>query len=267
MAFDSTKPSTADNYSTGYTANIRANLAYVLTWGEGDSVTGTPPTNAKRYNVTNGVFEKYNGSAWVEMTLSYAKLASPTFTGTPAAPTAAADTNTTQLATTAFVVGQAGSASPAMNGSAAAGSSARYARQDHVHPTDTSRAPLASPNFTGTPQVSGNNIWHAGSFNPANYLPLTGGTVNGTLTVSGVSGSYTGTFYLGSRHIRNVTASNAWEMVNAANSAVIHTFYNTGEFMAAGLLKGNGGGAGLGQITISTSAPSGGSDGDLWLQY
>lgn len=33
----------------------------------------------------------------------YAPLASPTFTGTPAAPTAAAGTNTTQLATTAFV--------------------------------------------------------------------------------------------------------------------------------------------------------------------
>jgi len=37
---------------------------------------------------------------------SYALLASPTFTGTPLAPTAAADTNTTQLATTAYVVGQ-----------------------------------------------------------------------------------------------------------------------------------------------------------------
>lgn len=33
-----------------------------------------------------------------------APLASPTFTGTPAAPTAAAGTNTTQIATTAFVL-------------------------------------------------------------------------------------------------------------------------------------------------------------------
>jgi hypothetical protein len=37
---------------------------------------------------------------------SYAPLASPTFTGTPAAPTASVDTNTTQIATTAFVVAQ-----------------------------------------------------------------------------------------------------------------------------------------------------------------
>ena len=36
-----------------------------------------------------------------------APTASPTFTGTPVAPTAAADTNTTQIATTAFVIGQA----------------------------------------------------------------------------------------------------------------------------------------------------------------
>jgi hypothetical protein len=35
-----------------------------------------------------------------------APTASPTFTGTPIAPTAAADTNTTQIATTAFVIGQ-----------------------------------------------------------------------------------------------------------------------------------------------------------------
>lgn len=80
-----------------------------------------------------------------------ANLASPTLTGTPAAPTAAADTNTTQLATTAFVVGQASSTSPVMNGTAAIGTSLKYARADHVHPSDTSRAPLASPTFTGTP--------------------------------------------------------------------------------------------------------------------
>jgi hypothetical protein len=38
--------------------------------------------------------------------IRYAKIASPTLTGIPAAPTPAVDTNTTQLATTAYVVGQ-----------------------------------------------------------------------------------------------------------------------------------------------------------------
>lgn len=41
---------------------------------------------------------------------SKADTASPTFTGTPAAPTAALNTNTTQLATTAFVVAEAADA-------------------------------------------------------------------------------------------------------------------------------------------------------------
>lgn len=40
---------------------------------------------------------------------------------------------------------------PKMNGTAAVGSETAYAKGDHVHPTDTSRAPLASPALTGTP--------------------------------------------------------------------------------------------------------------------
>lgn len=61
----------------------------------------------------------------LDVTLSAkAPLASPTFTGTPTAPTAATATSTNQLATTAFVT----------NRLAAAG-----------------YAPLASPTFTGTP--------------------------------------------------------------------------------------------------------------------
>lgn len=82
-----------------------------------------------------------------------APLASPALTGTPTAPTAAADTNTTQVATTAYVVGQASSDTPLSNGTAAAGTSVKYARADHVHPTDTSLAPKASPTFTGTVTV------------------------------------------------------------------------------------------------------------------
>jgi len=45
------------------------------------------------------------------VTLDGAPLASPTFTGTPAAPTAAADTNTTQIATTAYVQTELGAVS------------------------------------------------------------------------------------------------------------------------------------------------------------
>ena len=63
------------------------------------------------YNST-GVYRRWttnSGSTWTSWTLvqatisNYATKASPTFTGTPNAPTAASGTNTTQIATTAFV--------------------------------------------------------------------------------------------------------------------------------------------------------------------
>ena len=71
-----------------------------------------------------------------------APLASPALTGTPTVPTAAADTDTTQIASTAFVIGQAGTITPLVNGTAEVGVSTSFSRQDHIHPTDTSRAPL-----------------------------------------------------------------------------------------------------------------------------
>lgn len=84
-----------------------------------------------------------------------APLASPALTGTPTAPTAATGTNTTQLATTAYVqqelAADLATVAPKMDGTAAVGTAAKMAREDHVHPTDTTRAPLASPGLTGTP--------------------------------------------------------------------------------------------------------------------
>jgi hypothetical protein len=66
---------------------------------------------------------------------SKAPLASPAFTGTPTAPTAAVDTNTTQLATTAFVIGQATGVTPsAVATTASTGAATTFARADHVHP-------------------------------------------------------------------------------------------------------------------------------------
>jgi hypothetical protein len=87
-----------------------------------------------------------------------APLASPSFTGSPVAPTASADQNDTQIATTAFVVGQAASADPVGDGTAAPGTSLRYARADHVHPTDTTLAPKAAPTFTGKVTVAADGI-------------------------------------------------------------------------------------------------------------
>ena len=97
----------------------------------------------------------------------YAPLNSPEFIGTPQAPTQASSDNSVNLATTAYVdravaavALEAGAgvttaeltgyittalgtyeatAAPLMDGTAAVGASTLFARQDHVHPTDTSR--------------------------------------------------------------------------------------------------------------------------------
>jgi hypothetical protein len=44
----------------------------------------------------------------------------------------------------------ASNANPLVNGTANAGTSVTYSRADHIHPTDTTLAPKASPTFTGT---------------------------------------------------------------------------------------------------------------------
>jgi hypothetical protein len=52
-----------------------------------------------------------------------------------------------------YAATQAATAAPLMNGVAAVGVSTKLAREDHIHPTDTTRAPLNSPAFTGAPTV------------------------------------------------------------------------------------------------------------------
>lgn len=65
--------------------------------------SATVPHAAQHANVNDAVeaIETAIGTTGAPV---LAKLASPTFTGTPAAPTAAVATNTTQIATTAFVI-------------------------------------------------------------------------------------------------------------------------------------------------------------------
>ena len=85
-----------------------------------------------------------------------APLASPALTGTPTAPTAAAGTNTTQVATTAFVgtavsnlVAAAPAALDTLNELATAlGNDASFSTT--VTNSIATKAPLASPTFTGT---------------------------------------------------------------------------------------------------------------------
>jgi hypothetical protein len=181
--------------------NLKANLASPVFNGTPTAPTAALGTNSDQIASTAFVLANAAG------------LSSPAFTGTPTAPTAGADTNTTQLATTAFVIGQASTSNPLMSGSAAPGISVKYARADHVHPTDTSRAPLASPGFTGTPSAPtaalGTNTTQiattafvqtaiAGVSDPWVVIKLTS---DGTTTTSGSTGlTVPGATFLGSHY-------------------------------------------------------------------
>ena len=124
-------------------------LRQILSWlaGRIRAITGAtnwwdaPATTLATAHTHHGRAD--NPHAVTAAQVGAAPLASPAITGTPTAPTAPVDTNTTQIATTAFLINQASTVAPADNGTAAVGTSLRFARGDHVHNTDATRAPLA----------------------------------------------------------------------------------------------------------------------------
>jgi hypothetical protein len=181
--------------ASGVASNLTSATAAV------DTSNTNLATNAYVLNQAASATPLIDGSATVGTSTRFARadhvhptdttraaLASPTFTGTPAAPTAAVDTNTTQLATTAMVLAQAASATPLIDGSATVGTSTRFARGDHVHPTDTTRAPLASPTFTGAVTVTSNSasslvIGPNGATNPTLQVDASAGSAANGLKV------------------------------------------------------------------------------------
>ncbi len=97
------------------------------------NLSGLADTSVARTNLGLGTMATETASNYLTTATAsstYAPLASPALTGTPTAPTAAVDTNTTQLATTAYVIGQV------------------YLKSSTASST---YAPLASPALTGTP--------------------------------------------------------------------------------------------------------------------
>ena len=114
-----------------------------------------------------------------------ANLSGATFTGTVVVPTLTINTsvagNGFTASTSAVVVSLSGTSNPLMAGTASVGISNKWSPQDHVHPTDNSRAPLASPTFTGTvnaPTVSATTLY-------GNLLPgITTQTSSFTLAAS-----------------------------------------------------------------------------------
>jgi len=168
-------PVTSFNARTGAVTLSQADVTAALGY---TPYNGT--TNPNNFVTSANVVASFNGrTGAVSLTLSdvttvgAAPTLSPTFSGTPSAPTAAAGTNTTQLATTAFVTNavstKADLTSPAFSGTptaptAAAGmNTTQLATTAFVTNAVSTRANLASPAFTGnptapTPAVGDNDV-------------------------------------------------------------------------------------------------------------
>ena len=192
-----------------------------------------------------------------------APLASPSLTGTPLSTTAAADTNTTQIATTAFVVGQASSTTPSPDGTAAVGTSLKYARADHVHATDTTRAALAGATFTGKVNTLASAVGGAGLNLPHGTAPTsptngdiwttTAGVyarVNGaTQTLGGGGGGGGG---IDIQVFGSSSTSGTFTWTKPANAKMVYLW------MVGG---GHGGGSGARYANTSTRGGGGGGAG------
>jgi hypothetical protein len=251
-----------------------------------------------------------SGNAWANLASEAyveAQKASPAFTGTPTAPTAAANVSTTQIATTAFV--QAQKDSPAFTGTPTA-------------PTanvGTSSTQIATTAFVSAAVVAsvGNISGSLGTMasQNANAVAITGGTISGvtlsgstltgitTLAIAvGGTGATTASGARASLGLGTISTQNANNVsitggsisalasaiavvdggTGATNAASART--NLGAAAAATVISAGSGLSGGGDLStnrtisiasnsngfgtryISTSTPSGGSNGDIWYQ-
>jgi len=171
---DANKPVSADTQTA---LNLKSNLASPTFTG-----TVTIPSGA----LISGYLTTATASS------TYAPLASPTLTGTPLAPTATVGTNTTQIATTAYVRGEvtalinsAPTALDTLNELATAlGNDVNFSTT--VTTAIGLKAPLASPTFTGTVILPNSTITNAMLAD----LSVTAGKIaNATITDTQISAS------------------------------------------------------------------------------
>jgi hypothetical protein len=107
------------------------------------SFPGTGSTGIIYVDDSNGKIYRWSGSAYVEI--------SPSPGSSDSVTEGSVNLYFTNARADARVQAAIGTATPLMSGTAAVGTGTKWAKEDHVHPTDTTRAPLASPTFTGTP--------------------------------------------------------------------------------------------------------------------
>ena len=150
-------------------------------------------TDTKKFKVGDG------STSWTSLAYATVAPVSPAFTGTPTAPTASVGTNTTQIATTAYVRGEvsalvnsAPSTLDTLNELATAlGNDASFSTT--VTNSLAAKAPSASPTFTGTTSIAqileSVTVSATAATGTINYDLLTNGAV--TYYTTNSSGNWT----------------------------------------------------------------------------
>ena len=135
----------------------------------------------------------------------------------------------------------ASSTLPTMNGAAAVGTGATYARADHTHPTDTTRYAASNPaGYQTAAQIA------------ATYLPLAGGTLNGGLTVEeGVSVDGLITAQSGINSGAEIIVGGTGIVYGAGNPGVFLTV--TGGWPLGPIISASAAGQTVSPVLISTS--------------
>lgn len=191
---------------------------------------------------------------------AYAPLTSPALTGTPTAPTAAVNTNTTQIATTAFVIGQGyGTGTGNANFGTATGNTSGHLVTMANTTTgiqDFGSAPgTAATQNTGTsganlPFLNGANTWSGVQTVTQSDLALLGSSTGKTTLNSGLSGAGNNTLTLPTTATDTLAA-----LATAETWTAVQTFTNS-DIKILGSSTGT---------TTLTSANSGASNFTLTL--
>lgn len=149
--------------------------------------------------------------------------------------TAAVDTNTTQIASTAFVLAQAAAATPLADGTAAVGTSTQYARADHVHPAASTVFPsvIASGDLTAQSAA----VSSVATYTPAGtstirisaYLNITS-VVTDVIVITVTYKDENGTSQSISSSSISAVGNNSFDLVirSSANAIVVKTTLTTG---------------------------------------
>jgi hypothetical protein len=152
---------------------------------------------------------------------TYAPLNNAALTGTPTAPTASANTNSTQIASTAYVdtglALKANLASPTFTGTVTIPGGASISGYLTTSSASSTYAPLASPTFTGTVTIPGGasiSGYLTTSSASSTYAPLASPALTGTPTVPTAS------------PITNSTTAASTAYVDAGTTAAAYRAWN-----------------------------------------